>query len=198
MKIKEIAKKYDLSEVGLELFLQTNPPIRFKTGLLDKSIEDEDVPRAVELYLEHQEQRNKSIEEYHAANAQKKQVEDDFSRIKKEMILTTCPSIEHYTIEEQLGLVFGECIFKAGFFDSLDAAVENIGASFRFSSTEMSGTMSLIYKAREYTQDKMIKEAAERGANAIIGIDSESTAGGGGVMHISMFGTAVKVKKKDP
>ena len=198
MKIKEIAKKYDLSEVGLELFLQTNPPIRFKTGLLDKSIEDEDVPRAVELYLEHQERRNKSIEEYHAANAQKKQVEDDFSRIKKEMILTTCPSIEHYTIEEQLGLVFGECFFKAGFIDSLDAAVENIGASFRFSSTEMSGTMSLIYKAREYTQNKMIKEAAERGANAIIGIDSESTAGGGGVMHISMFGTAVKVKKKDP
>ncbi len=108
MKIKEIAKKYDLSEIGLDYFLQTNPPIRFKYTLLDKSIEDEDVPRAVELFREHQERQNNAIEKYHAANAQKKQIEDDFSRIKKEMILITCPSIEHYTIEEQLGLVFGE------------------------------------------------------------------------------------------
>lgn len=197
MKIKEIAKKYNLSEIGLEYFLQTNPPIRFKSTLLDKSIDDEDVPRAVELFREHQERQQKDIDAMRASDQQKKQIKEDLSKIKKEMILTTCPSIDGYTVEAQLGLVFGECILKASFSDSISAAFENFGASFSFSSTEMSGTMALLHQAREYTQDKMIAEAAERGANAIIGIDCESSAGGGGVMHISMFGTAVKVRKID-
>ncbi len=54
--------------------------------------------------------------------------------------------------------------------------------------------MKLLNNARQYTQNRMAEEAAGRGANAIVGIDCE-LSGGGTVMHISMFGTAVKIEK---
>ena len=54
--------------------------------------------------------------------------------------------------------------------------------------------MKLLNNARQYTQNRMVEEAAGRGANAIVGIDCE-LSGGGTVMHISMFGTAVKIEK---
>ena len=54
--------------------------------------------------------------------------------------------------------------------------------------------MKLLNNARQHTQNRMVEEAAGRGANAIVGIDCE-LSGGGTVMHISMFGTAVKIEK---
>ena len=54
--------------------------------------------------------------------------------------------------------------------------------------------MKLLNNARQYTRNRMVEEAVGRGANAIVGIDCESS-GGGIVMHISMFGTAVKIEK---
>ena len=54
--------------------------------------------------------------------------------------------------------------------------------------------MKLLNNARQYTQNRMVEEAAGRGANAVVGIDCE-LSGGGTVMHISMFGTAVKIEK---
>lgn len=112
---------------------------------------------------------------------------------KDSMMLSTCPSIEGYKIKKQLGLVFGECLFKAGFLKSLSASFENIGAVLSFGDKELSGTTTLLDNAREYAINKMIDKAANLGANAIIGIDSESSAGGD-IIHIAIMGTAVNIE----
>ena len=81
----------------------------------------------------------------------------------------------------------------AGALKSFFAAMENIGAAFSFGDREMSGTTAIMDDAREYAINKMIDKAARLGANAIVGIDSESSSGGD-FMHIAIMGTAVNIE----
>lgn len=115
------------------------------------------------------------------------------SHYRDTMMLSTCPSIEGYTIKKQFGLVFGECLFKAGFLKSISATFANIGSVLSFGDQELAGTTALLDNAREYAINKMIDKAGDLGANAIIGIDSESSAGGD-IIHIAIMGTAVYVE----
>lgn len=110
------------------------------------------------------------------------------------LLLTTCPSLEGYSIIEQYGLVFGEVAYKSGFLKSLGAGLNNLIDVFTFGDQELSGTSEILESARKYAIDKMKISAAKLGANAIIGIESESSFGGD-IMHITIYGTAVKVVK---
>ena len=109
-----------------------------------------------------------------------------------DFLLTTAPTIEGYRIIGQYGLVFGETVFKHGFMSRLGAGLSDAVDTISWGSREMSGSIGLIEDARQYAYDKMIVEAKNRGANAIIAIDSDNTFGGD-VMYISLYGTAVKV-----
>ncbi len=104
------------------------------------------------------------------------------------IMLTTAPSLEGYRIIRQCGIVFGETVFKHGAFSTLGAALDNIGIGSR----ELTGSVSLIEEARKFAYCKMIKQAKQRGANAIIAIDSDNTIGND-VMYLSLYGTAVQV-----
>lgn len=110
------------------------------------------------------------------------------------MILSSCASVDGYCAVEQLGLVFGECVFKSGFFKRLSASFDNLDALLSAGDQELSGSAKLIDSAREYAIKKMKNEAAHRGANAIIGIDAESSVGDD-VIHVTIYGTAVKLEK---
>ena len=110
----------------------------------------------------------------------------------KDFLLTTAPSLEGYRIVKQCGIVFGETMFRHGFFSQLGASLMDIGIGTR----ELDGSIGLIEKAREYAYSKMIDSAKERGANAIIAIDSDNTVGDG-TMYLSLYGTAVKVVKEE-
>ena len=120
------------------------------------------------------------------------QIDEDL----KNMILSTCQSVDGYKAVNQCGLVFGECIFKSGFLKRLSASIDNIGSALSLSETEFTGSMTLIQEARTYALNKMKREAANRGANAIIGIDSESSFGGD-IIHITIYGTAVRLEKAE-
>lgn len=109
-----------------------------------------------------------------------------------DMKLTTASSLEGYRVVQQFGIVFGEVVFKHGFLKSLGASLSDTIDKIRFGSHEMSGSSALIESAREYAYEKMIKQASDRGANAIIAIDTDNTIGGE-IMYISLYGTAVKV-----
>ena len=106
------------------------------------------------------------------------------------MILSTCPSLDGFHVKEYLGLVFGECAYKTGFMKSLSATFENMGDILSAGDKELSGTSRMLESAREYAIQKMKKAARARGANAVIGIESESSIGGD-IMHITIYGTAV-------
>ncbi len=49
----------------------------------------------------------------------------------------------------------------------------NLADGFIPGDREMSGTAGIMKDARDYATDKMVEEAIQKGANAVIGIDSE-------------------------
>ena len=84
---------------------------------------------------------------------------------RREMILTTCPSVEGYRIKRQCGLVFGEVAFKTGFFKSLGASLDNLVDIVSFGDKELSGTARLLSNARDYAINKLKDEAINRNAS---------------------------------
>ena len=192
MKIKEIAEKYSFDALELEAFIgRESEKLGIKTkGFFGDTVVDEDVEKAVEHFKKYKEERAKKQSAYEEKRKQKLLVEKQIEENRSSMMLSTCPSMEGYKVKKQLGLVFGECLFKAGFLKSLSASFENIGAVLSFGDKELSGTTTLLDNAREYAIRKMIDKAANLGANAIVGIDSESSAGGD-IIHIAIMGTAV-------
>ena len=113
-----------------------------------------------------------------------------------DFLLSTASTLEGYRIVRQCGVVFGETVFKHSFLDNLSASISNTIDSFSLRGKEMSGSVDLIETAREYAYKKMIAEAKQRRANAIIAIESDNTIGNN-IMYISLYGTAVQVMKEE-
>ena len=196
MKLKDIAQQNGFDENDFSSFMRRSRIIAFE-GLSMSSIADSDVPRAINLYKETLPEKEK-IE----AEARQAKQEEELARIAEvqaaiessKVLLSTCPSVEGYHITKHLGLVFGECAYKTGFFKSLSASFDNIADILSVGDRELSGTARILEKAREYAINKMIEAASQRGANAVIGVDSESSLGGA-VMHITIYGTAVVIEE---
>lgn len=70
----------------------------------------------------------------------------------------------------------------------------NFGDILSAGDKELSGTARLLSDARDYAITKLKDEAINRDANAIIGIDAESSVGGD-IMHVTIYGTAVEIEK---
>ncbi len=109
------------------------------------------------------------------------------------LILTTAGAIEGYKVKKQLGVVFGETVFKPSVGQMLTSSVGDAFRSFAISSKEMKGQVSIIESARKFAYVKMMNSALERGANAIIAIDSDNTIGDS-ICYLSLYGTAVYVE----
>ena len=67
--------------------------------------------------------------------------------------------------------------------------------SLSFKERELTGTSELIANARKYAMEKFKRTAAEVGANAVLGIDLESSVGSD-IVRVAIFGTAVIVIPK--
>lgn len=106
------------------------------------------------------------------------------------MIKTTTPSIEGRQIEEYLGIVVGEAILGANIFKDLFGAISDIvGGRSGAYEREMGRAREIAFKEVEH-------QARAMGANAIVGIDLDYEVVGekGGMMMVSVSGTAVKIR----
>lgn len=110
-------------------------------------------------------------------------------------VISTCQTIDGYKAKKQLGLVFGETYYKGGFFSRLTANIDNQFDMLKIRDTEMSGAGGMVDKARSYAIEKMKREALSKGANAIVGVDAESSFGGE-IIHVMVYGTAVFLEKE--
>ena len=105
------------------------------------------------------------------------------------MILTTTPTIEGRAILEYRGIVFGEVISGVNFFKDFGASIRNI----------IGGRSSAYENELLSARTKALKELEERarsmGADAIVGIDIdyEVLGEGGGMLMVTVSGTAVKL-----
>ena len=104
----------------------------------------------------------------------------------QKMILSTTPTINGQTISEYKGLVVGEAILGANVFRDLFASVRDIvGGRSAAYEKELS-------KAREIALKELSENAAELGADAVVGIDLDYETVGGAMLMVTVSGTAVK------
>ncbi len=105
------------------------------------------------------------------------------------MILTTTPTIEGKQIVNYHGVVFGEVITGINFVRDFFAGVRNIVGG-RSESYE-----DELMKARETAMRELEQRAAEKGANAVVGIDLDYEVLGenNGMLMVIASGTAVTV-----
>jgi len=105
------------------------------------------------------------------------------------MILTTTPTLEGQPIKQYLGIVTGETIIGA-----------NAIKDFMAGLTDFFGGRSTTYEkvlieAKESALAELQQRAAQKGANAIVGIDLdyETVGANGGSRMVTVSGTAVVI-----
>ena len=103
------------------------------------------------------------------------------------MINSTTPTLEGQSISRYLGVVTGEAILGANIFKDLFASIRDIvgGRSAAYEKE--------LHKARTIAFQEMNEQANELGANAVVAIDIdyETVGGEGGMLMVSVSGTAV-------
>ena len=106
------------------------------------------------------------------------------------MILATTPTLEGMKISNYYGVVTGEAILGANIFKDFFAGIRDIvgGRSAAYEKE--------LHRARELAFQEMQQQATEMGANAIIGIDIdyETVGAEGGMLMVSVSGTAVSAR----
>lgn len=104
------------------------------------------------------------------------------------MMITTTPLIQGREIEEYLGIVTGEAIIGANIVKDFLAGIRDIvgGRSGAYEKA--------LRGAREEALREMAREAADRGADAVVGVDLDYEVLGksGGMLMVSASGTAVR------
>lgn len=105
------------------------------------------------------------------------------------MIFSTTPTIEGRPIRDYKGVVTGETIIGANVIKDFMAGVRD------FFGGRSGAYERVLVKARETAMDEMEKQAAELGANAIVGIDFdyETIGSNNSMLMVSASGTAVVI-----
>jgi uncharacterized protein YbjQ (UPF0145 family) len=107
------------------------------------------------------------------------------------VIITTTPTIQGAEIIEYFDIVTGEAILGANIFKDFFAGIRDIvgGRSAAYEGE--------LRRAREVALKEMAAEAAELGANAIVGVDIDyetiQVGHGGSMLMVSASGTAVRL-----
>ena len=103
------------------------------------------------------------------------------------MILTNVETVPGKMILEHYGLVQGSTIRAKHLGRDLMAGLKNIVGG------ELKGYTELLMEARNQATRRMIAQATELGANAIINIRFSTSSVAQGAAEILAYGTAVKV-----
>ena len=107
--------------------------------------------------------------------------------MRENQIVTTTPTIEGKQIVEYKGIVFGEATFGSGIGTELK------GLAAAFTGKRTGGYEKKLLEARHTALEQMQSQAAELGANAVVGVDVDYEFIDN-VLMISASGTAVIVK----
>jgi UPF0145 protein athe_0545 len=105
------------------------------------------------------------------------------------MILTTTPTLEGQPIKQYLGIVTGETIIGANAIKDFMAGLTD------FFGGRSSTYEKVLIEAKESALAELQQHAAQKGANAIVGIDLdyETVGANGGMLMVTVSGTAVVI-----
>lgn len=104
-------------------------------------------------------------------------------------MVTTGFDLPGYRVAKTLGLVRGITVRSRSIFGTLGASLQTVvGGNITLFE-------SMCEKTREQAIDLMMEHAAERGANAVIGVRYDATEVMQGVTEVIAYGTAVQVER---
>ncbi len=103
------------------------------------------------------------------------------------MVITNVESIPGQSISEHYGLVQGSTIRAKHVGKDIMAGFKNIVGG------ELKGYTELLVEARQEAVHRMMKQAEELGANAIINVRMATSSVAQGAAEILAYGTAVRV-----
>lgn len=103
------------------------------------------------------------------------------------MILTTLEGVPGKEIIEHYGIVQGSTVRAKNIGKDFLAGMKNIVGG------ELKGYTELLHEARQEALDRMIQQAQQLGANAIINIRFATSSVAQGAAELFAYGTAVRV-----
>ncbi len=103
------------------------------------------------------------------------------------MILTNVESVPGKTIKQHFGIVSGSTVRAKHVGRDIMAGLKNIVGG------ELKGYTELLQESRKQATDRMIKQAEELGANAIVNIRYATSSVAQGASELYVYGTAVQV-----
>jgi uncharacterized protein YbjQ (UPF0145 family) len=104
------------------------------------------------------------------------------------MILTNIEEVPGKRIVEHYGLVSGSTVRAKHVGRDIMAGLKNIVGG------ELKGYTELLEDAREQAKERMIVQAREMGANAIINVRFNTSSVAQGASELYIYGTAVRVE----
>lgn len=99
-------------------------------------------------------------------------------------------NFEGYKIIDYKDIISSEVVLGTGFFSEVSAQIDD------FFGTTSSPYEKKISDAKKVAKDKLVLEAVEIGANAVIGIDFDIMTIGNNMIVVSANGTAVIIEKE--
>jgi uncharacterized protein YbjQ (UPF0145 family) len=106
-----------------------------------------------------------------------------------EGMVTTAFDLPGYRVTKTLGLVRGITVRSRSVIGTLGASLQTIvGGNITLFET-------MCEETREQALDLMMEHAAERGANAVVGVRYDATEVMQGVTEVIAYGTAVQVER---
>lgn len=104
------------------------------------------------------------------------------------MVLTNIESVPGMTIVEHYGLVSGSTIRAKHVGRDLMASLKNLVGG------ELKGYTQLLNESRKQAMERMIEQAQQMGANAIVNIRFSTSSVAQGAAELYSYGTAVRVE----
>jgi uncharacterized protein YbjQ (UPF0145 family) len=105
------------------------------------------------------------------------------------VLITTMNDVPGFTIDEVYGEVFGLIVRSRHLGSQIGASLKSVMGG------ELKGMTKALVDSRNDVIERMVAEAEQKGANAIVAMRFDTSEMGGNWTEICAYGTAVRVRK---
>ncbi len=104
------------------------------------------------------------------------------------MLLTNIETVPGKTITQHYGIVSGSTVRAKHFGRDIMASLKNVVGG------ELKGYTELLQDSRQQATDRMIAQAEDFGANAIVNVRYATSSVAQGAAELYVYGTAVRIE----
>ena len=105
------------------------------------------------------------------------------------MLISTMNDLPGYTIDEVLGEVFGLTVRSRNVGSQIGASLNSIVGG------ELKGMTKMLAEGRLHAQERLVEEATEKGADAVLAFRFDTSELGSTWTEICAYGTAVRATR---